>query len=149
MIGSIVSMIAVVFYTNCFSKYEMRTMYFYLIPLRMVLLGCQLIQIKRYNLDWGITDFTLLCFGESVYDSFSSAMFWMPSVVVFQKLTPHDVEATMMSFAGTLQSVAYGRLSSAMGLVVIRFVGDDYFTLKMIAVFFGFYELLLGKMIPL
>lgn len=55
----------------------------------------------------------------------------------------------MMSFAGTLQSVAYGRLSSAMGLLMIKLAGDDYFTLKLIAVFFGFYELCLAGMIPL
>lgn len=55
----------------------------------------------------------------------------------------------MMAFAGTLQSVAYGRLSSAMGLLTIKYVGEDYFTLKVIVVLFGFYELSLGRLIPL
>ena len=59
----------------------MRTLLYYVQGLGIVMGLIDLWQAKRYNLDWNISDFRLLCFGTVLFSPINFAMVQIPAIV--------------------------------------------------------------------
>ena len=94
---------------------------------RVIIIIGQIIDVLmvfRWNIYYGIPDIVMICFASSVLTSAAFALIGMPALVMFLKLSPKKVEATMMSFAYTLIQLSIGFLSTMMGVLVNKyFVG--------------------------
>ena len=67
---------------------------------------------------------------------------FLPCLVMFQKMTPLNVEATMMAFAGSVLNVTNGVIPRLIGVFINMFVGvskdnmSNYYILKIINIVF-------------
>ena len=84
------------------------------------------------------------------------ALIILPSLVLFQKLTPLNVEATMMAFAASVVNLSRGLVGKLSAIAINSyFVGvekdkmENYYMLKIIAIVACFYQIAIVKLIPL
>ena len=108
------------------------------------------------NLKFGISDFALLCFGTGPISSVNFALTQLPTLVMFQRLTPPNVEATMMAFAASFVNMSRGLIPDMMGVFINKnFVGvtendlSKYYILSLISIISTLYEIILIRLIPL
>ena len=66
------------------------------------------------------------------------ALMLLPSLVLFQKLTPLNVEATMMAFAASVVNLSQGVIGKLSAIAINHFVGvekgnmQNYYVLKVV-----------------
>jgi hypothetical protein len=70
------------------------------------------------NIEIGIPDFAILLFGSTVLSSISFALSQLPMLVVFQKVTPSHVEATMMALSASIVNLSRGFLGDCTGVFI-------------------------------
>jgi hypothetical protein len=54
--------------------------------------------IFRWNLEWGISDTTLMLFDDAISEVASQAFIFLPMTVLYAKITPPHIEATCFAF---------------------------------------------------
>ena len=163
-ISTLAMLSGVAIYQRFFKDHEMRTLQYYCNFLSILSLGVDLAQVFRVNLDYGISDMVVLCFGNAIFGAFAFAMTQLPSLVLFQKLVPDHVEATMMALSASTINLSRGLMGDLMGVFVnSSFVGItekdfDGVTLETVTpyyilVFIGFmsclYEFTIIPLIPI
>ena len=104
----------------------------------------------------------LVC-SDIVFDGFVFAFTQLPTLVLFQKLVPDHVEATMMALSASVINLSRGLMGDLMGVFINKtFIGitekdfehaekdtvTDYYKLKMITFVSIVYEFLIIPMIP-
>ena len=97
----------------------------------------------------------IMVFGSSVIFSIDVALTQLPMIVLFQKMTPENVESTMMAFSASVINLSRGVIGSLTGAAINKYlVGvteDDLsklYILALIDLCSCFYELLIIPMIP-
>ena len=78
---------------------EMRTLTYAYAFCGILINSVNYLQAKRYNLDAGVSDMALLSVGSGFMYATEYALNTVPSIVLFQKLVPEHVEATLMAFS--------------------------------------------------
>lgn len=144
-----------IMYQVLFKNIEMRTLTYWSAFLGMFIYMIDYVQAKRWNLDLGISDMFLLCFGSSIIYAVQFALTQLPSIVLFQKLIPPHVESTMSAFSAGIVNISNGLLGQMIGVAVNKwFIGvtsDDltnYPAIPLIGLGCCFYELLIIQLIP-
>mmetsp|Transcript_15703 Transcript_15703/g.26472 ORF Transcript_15703/g.26472 Transcript_15703/m.26472 type:complete len:129 (-) Transcript_15703:181-567(-) len=98
----------------------------------------------------------MLAFGTGVFGSVEFAMTQLPTLVLFQRLTPDHVESTMMAFAASAVNLSNGLVGDLMGVAIndwfVGVSGSDlskYYQLSLVSIVFVIYELFIIRLIPL
>ena len=114
-----------------------------------------LFQIYRYNIAWGIPDMTILCITSIIESAIEMSLSHLPCMVMFQKMTPPHVEATMMAFSASVMNLSNGLVGQLIGVFINKhFVGvtekdlSNFSKLAWISIFFGIYKLFVIRFIP-
>lgn len=135
--------------------YEMRQLTYIGLALGVFSTFIDLWQILRINIEWGISDMVVLCFGSSVIYAVQFALSQLPSLVLFQKLTPPHVEATMMAFSASIVNMSRGLIGQLTGVAInklfLHITQDDlsnYYLLPFISLGCAMYEFWIIKLIP-
>ena len=125
-LSTISMLIGVGMYQRWFRSTEMRTLQYYCNSLGIMVLCIDIFQVLRHNLVLGIPDMALLVFSGTVLDSFQFAMTHLPALVLFQKLAPDHVEATIMALSASLVNTSRGLMADLVGVAINKqFVGID------------------------
>eukprot|EP00347_Sterkiella_histriomuscorum_P010122 403377520 len=119
--------------------------------------GCivSVIFTLRLNVKYGIDDLTLIIFTSVVTDTLSLAFSLLPCLVLFAKITPKNVEATIFATLTGISNLSSGVLSPMSGVIINKlFVGvstenlENYWQLVVIQLFSAFVPLVLYRLIP-
>ena len=73
---------------------------------------------ERYNLKLGISDMTVLLFGSFLIYGTKFALVELSAIVLFQKLIPPHVEATMMAFSMGVLNISLELMGQIIGVIV-------------------------------
>ena len=98
LLGAVLLFLSIIMFQAFFKRFEMRTLMYYVATLMTVVSSLELFQVFRMNIEYGISDFQWILMGETVVLPLTMGCKVMPALVMFQKLAPENVEATMMSF---------------------------------------------------
>ena len=63
----------------------------------------------------------MICFGGAFFGPLSFAMTQLPTLVLFQKMTPMNVEATMMAFSASIVNMSNGLMGSLTGALLNKY----------------------------
>jgi len=133
----------------------MRTLTYFGCFIGVIGLLIDLFQVFRWNLAWGISDMTVLCFGSTVLSTIGFAISQLPSLVLFQKLAPPHVEATMMAFSASVVNLSRGVIGQLTGAFINKyFVGvtakdlSNYYILVLLGFGNILWELCIIRLIP-
>ena len=144
-----------VMYQVLFKNVEMRTLTYASAFLGMFIYMVDYVQAKRWNLELGISDMVLLCFGSSIIYAVEFALTQLPAIVLFQKLIPPHVESTLSAFSSGIINISNGLLGQLIGVAVNKlFIGvtkdnlENYPVIPLIGFGCCFYELLIIQLIP-
>ena len=155
MVASTLTMlVGVAIYQSCLKNVEMRTLTYASTLITICYSFIDLAQIYRYNIAWGIPDMYVLLFTASIDSAIEMALSHLPCMVMFQKMTPPHVEATMMAFSASVMNLSNGLVGQLVGVWINSYVGvskdnlSNYHYLAWISLFFGFYKLLVIQFIP-
>jgi len=80
-LSSITMLAGVLIYNQFLKEYEMRTLLYWVNGLGVILGLVDLWQVKRYNLEYGISDYKLICFGTILFEPINFAMTQIPAIV--------------------------------------------------------------------
>lgn len=105
-------------YQLFFKGFEFKTLSYISVCIGFFGSAIDLIQIFRLNLQIGIPDFAILLFGSTVLASIQFALSQLPMLVVFQKITPQHVEATMMALSASIVNLSRGFLGDCTGAFI-------------------------------
>ena len=72
----------------------------------------------RLNKEIGIPDFAILMFSSTVLESINFALTFLPMLIVFQKITPPHVEATMIALSASVSNFSSGFMRQVIGAFV-------------------------------
>lgn len=82
-VSAVTGLVGVLLYSRFFSKYEMRNLQYVMSMIRIFSFAIDYCQINRYNLQWGISDYSILFFGTSFLPPLTIAMTFLPTLVMF------------------------------------------------------------------
>eukprot|EP00347_Sterkiella_histriomuscorum_P014137 403362023 len=146
----------VLLYTRFFRQKEFRTMLTY--GIYMNIFGCVmgLTQALRYNLLIGIDDITFVIFTSSITDTLQLALSQLPLLVLFAKITPYYIEATVFALVTGFYNFSNFTLSPMIGVLINRiFIHvtndklDNFYLLLIIQSVLAPIPLILLRLIPL
>ena len=126
-------------YERLLKNYEVRKLMRWNINIGIIGTAIWLIFAMRLNLAMGISDLAFVIISSMVTDTLSTAFSQMPVLVLFAKITPRNIEATVFAlFTGVLNLSAIV-ISPNIGIIINKlFVGvtlsslDDYYKLVFI-----------------
>ena len=102
----------------------MRTLSYAFAVVRMLVNFANYLQAKRYNLELGVSDMMVLSIGSSMTYGADYALNNIPSIVLFQKMIPPNVEATLMAFAMSVINLSREIMGQMIGVAINRwFIG--------------------------
>jgi Na+/melibiose symporter-like transporter len=111
--------------------------------------------VKRWNLEIGISDYALIFFTDVLVGISQVVLFSIPLMALFAKITPKRIEGTTYALLTSVLNLSFSILSPNMGTAINhRFVGvsaDDlssYDTLVLITLFGSLLSLVLVFLIP-
>ena len=115
-----------------------------------------LIFATRLNLSLGISDLTFVILSSIVTETLSTAFSQMPVLVLFAKITPPNIEATVFALFTGLFNLSAIVISPNMGIIVNKlFVGvtldnlSEYYKLVFIQLMLSFIPIFLQFLIPM
>ncbi|CDW91088.1 UNKNOWN [Stylonychia lemnae] len=119
--------------------------------------GCAmgLLQALRYNLVLGIDDVTFVVFTSTITDTLGLAFIQLPMMVLFAKVCPPFIEATVFSLLTGIYNFSNFTLSPMIGVLINRlFIRvsnsnlDDFFKLLLLQTILAPLPLFLVRLIP-
>ena len=115
-----------------------------------------LIFATRLNLSLGISDLAFVILSSIVTETLSTAFSQMPVLVLFAKITPPNIEATVFALFTGLFNLSAIVISPNMGIIVNKlFVGvtldnlSEYYKLVFIQLMLSFIPIFLQFLIPM
>jgi hypothetical protein len=115
-----------------------------------------LIFATRLNLSLGISDLTFVILSSIVTETLSTAFSQMPVLVLFAKITPPNIEATVFALFTGIFNLSAIVISPNMGIIVNKlFVGvtldnlSEYYKLVFIQLMLSFIPIFLQFLIPM
>lgn len=115
-----------------------------------------LIFATRLNLSLGISDLTFVILSSIVTETLSTAFSQMPVLVLFAKITPPNIEATVFALFTGLFNLSAIVISPNMGIIVNKlFIGvtldnlSEYYKLVFIQLMLSFIPIFLQFLIPM
>ena len=141
LIAFVSLMVGTFVYNKFLQAWEFRT----LLQLSQVcsLLGCffNLALVLRWNLLLGISDLAFVVLTGIISDTMSLAFSFLPTVVLFTKITPHKVEATVFACLTGAFNFSMGVGGPLLGSIICRAFGvdsqhlDRYYELIIVQIF--------------
>lgn len=116
LIGACTLLIGVFLYLKYFSNFETRTLCIFSISIGMLATIFDIILILRWNLNLGIPDIWWVGFSSSSLGTLQYAFGVLPAMVLFSKITPAHVEATMFGFTSSVIAIIFP-LSKVCGIL--------------------------------
>lgn len=107
LIGACSLLFGVILYHKFFSHLETRSLYKVSIAIHMIATLFDLILVLRWNLKVGIPDIWWIIFSSSSLGTLQFAFGVLPAMVLFSKITPAHVEATMFAFTSSVISIVF------------------------------------------
>merc|ERR1711990_796528 len=107
MIGAVALLIGIAIYQRWFVHVEMRTMIGASIILTIIASFTDLCFVCRWNLAIGIPDLVWVLFSSTAMNTLIFAFMFLPPGVLFAKLTPAHVEATIYAFTSSITSAVF------------------------------------------
>jgi len=107
LIGACSLLFGVILYQKFFSHLETRTLYRASIAIHMIAVVFDIILVLRWNLKIGIPDIWWIVLSSSSLGTLFFAFGVLPGMVLFSKITPAHVEATMFAFTSTVISIGF------------------------------------------
>jgi hypothetical protein len=156
LIGFITLLTGTMAYERFLKNYEVRRLLQWNLLIGTLGSFIQLIFAMRLNLQLGISDLVFVIVSSVITDTLSTAFSQLPVLVLFAKITPKNIEATVFAlFTGVLNLSAIV-ISPNMGILINDlFVGvrldslSDYYKLVFIQLFLSLVPLALMHLIPL
>jgi hypothetical protein len=115
-----------------------------------------LIFAMRLNLSLGISDLAFVILSSLITDTLSTAFSQMPVLVLFAKITPPNIEATVFALFTGLFNLSSIVISPNVGILINKlFVGvtldnlSDYYKLVFIQLMLSFIPIFLQFLIPM
>ena len=115
-----------------------------------------LIFATRLNLSLGISDLTFVILSSIITETLSTAFSQMPVLVLFAKITPPNIEATVFALFTGIFNLSAIVISPNMGIIVNKlFVGvtldnlSEYYKLVFIQLMLSFIPIFLQFLIPM
>lgn len=115
-----------------------------------------LIFATRLNLSLGISDLAFVILSSIVTETLSTAFSQMPVLVLFAKITPPNIEATVFALFTGIFNLSAIVISPNMGIIVNKlFVGvtldnlSEYYKLVFIQLMLSFIPIFLQFLIPM
>lgn len=115
-----------------------------------------LIFAMRLNLTFGISDLSFVILSSLITDTLSTAFSQMPVLVLFAKITPPNIEATVFALFTGLFNLSAIVISPNVGIVLNKlFVGvtldnlSEYYKLVFIQLMLSFVPIFLQFLIPM
>lgn len=155
LIGFVALLAGTVVYNRLLKGWEIRRLYAFAIMVGFMGSLSSLIFALRINVMIGISDLAFIIFTSAVTDTFALAFSQMPTMVLFAKITPHQVEATVFAVLTGVFNFSNFVISPNVGVLVNKwFVGvtstnlEKYSVLVMIQMCMCLTPLFLLKLIP-
>ena len=123
VIGTVVSTLGIFAYQIWFKHSELRNLTLAANAVFVFTYIVSLLQALRYNIAWGISDFTTCAFSGIIASAVVFPLNVLPCLVMFQRLTPMNVETTMIAFAASLLNMANGVVGKFSGIFINLFIG--------------------------
>lgn len=143
-------------YERNLKEVEVRTVLFYGALIGIISSFSSVIFAKRWNVEAGINDMAFIILTSSIFDVIGLAMYLLPSLALFAKITPKGIEGTIFAFLTGMYNLSNSVFSPMVGAWVNNtFVGvtaedlDGYADLMWISFGLSFAALPLLYLIPL
>ena len=156
VIGSFTLLCGVFLYSRIFKNYEVRTLLRWAILINFIGALFGLMLALRINVYLGINDLAFVIFSSAITDTLGLAFSQLPSLVLFAKITPKYIEATVYALLTGVFNMSNFFLSPMIGVLINRlFVNvttsnlDQFYILLLIQMAFIPLPLLLLRLIPL
>lgn len=111
--------------------------------------------VLRLNLKFGIGDLTLIIFSSIVTDTLGLAFSMLPTLVLFAKITPKNIEATVFAMLTGVFNLSSTVCSPMAGVIINRFFVnvttenlENFYILVIIQLVLSFVPLFLIRLIP-
>ena len=153
--GYIALLMSSVLYNYYLNRFPIRRLAF--LSVGISFFGCflKISLVLRWNLDWGIGDFVFLLFSTLVTTTLVLSFINMPLNVLYTKITPPKIEATVFAFITSANNLAFNFLSSMTGAMINDYyVGvtnenmDNYYILVLIGLASSVISIFLIPLIP-
>jgi len=154
VVGSCCLFVAVFLYRLFFSRHETRSLILMALIIEVAAGVFSLLFVLRVNLLLGIPDIWFVFLTSTTTSAFIEAFTMLPPLVLFAKLVPKKVEATVFAFATTIAQGVSRFGGKATGLLVNRFVGvtrdnlDRFWILLVIQIAMNFIPMTFLCLIP-
>jgi hypothetical protein len=141
-------------YQRVFKFYELRTLVLMEAAFSVLMAPFLFMFVFRKNTKYGIPDLPLLIFTETVTDTLSMALIFLPMSVLFAKICPKNIEATcfaILAGVSNFRGTARGWLGSLVNEMFVGVKKDDlrhYWVLTVIAFVCGFLPLMFLWLLP-
>jgi len=124
LVGSFSFLIGIILYNAFFKDTDVRKLLFAAILIGFVGSIFSLMFVLRLNIAWGISDIAFVMFTGIITDTFALAFSVVPPLVLFAKITPSHVEATMFAFLTSIINAANSFPGKMLGAAINKwFVG--------------------------
>lgn len=154
--GYLSLLLGTIYYNKYLKEKEVRTLIGYAVYLSIFSAFMNLLWAKRVNLDLGISDSTFVISTDIVLGTLSLAYTQLPTLVLFAKITPSQIEATCFAFLTGTLNFCNGVVATYLGsLVNDTFIGvtstdlSNFTKLAVVSLVTSFFPLGLLWLIPL
>ncbi len=117
LMGACALIIGIALYQRFFKDTEPRTMIAFAVLLTIIASVFDLILVLQWNLVMGIPNMVWVMFSSTAINTFISAFLILPPGVLFAKLTPAHVEATIYAFTSSITALVYP-MSKILGTLI-------------------------------
>jgi hypothetical protein len=93
VLGSIMCLLTVIAYQSMFSNWNFRSVLIFTLILEIIASTVDLVIIKRWNISIGIPDKVFFSFGAAMFENITGTMYYIPSSVIYAKMSPPGMEA--------------------------------------------------------
>jgi hypothetical protein len=157
IVGYISLLGGVIMYNKWFKHREIRTLLKYSLILGFFSQIMNLGFILRLNVQWlGVSDVTYILFTTALTDTLLLGLTQLPTLVLFAKITPPNIEATVFALFTGLFNLSGIVISPNVGIIVNKlFVGvtldnlSEYYKLVFIQLMLSFVPIFLQFLIPM
>ncbi|CDW81496.1 UNKNOWN [Stylonychia lemnae] len=153
--GFVSLLVAVFIYSRYFRDKEISKLILYAQYIHIFGGTVSLLYVLRVNVYYGISDITVIIFSSLVTDTIGLAFTLLPQLVLFAKITPQNIEATVFAILTGMNNLCAGVLSPMVGVFVNKaFVGvsidnlEKYWVLVTISLCCTLIPILINGLLP-
>ena len=121
VIGQVCHVIGALIYKEFCRAVETRQMVKYAFTVRVFGMAIDYCFAKRYNLQIGLSDISVLFFTDVTFSTLSFTLFVLPIMALFAKITPNSIEGTIFAFLTGTKNFSNIFLSPAIGVFINKY----------------------------